>query len=71
MSRMNELFMKKIQTGSLDETGDEDYLYEEYLKEESLKKDFWEYASENDLDVIPTPDEEQENFEQIKKQNGL
>jgi len=73
MSRMNELFMKRIQTGSLDEKGDEDYLYEQYLLQEKMNEEYWEYISKtnNQPEYIPTPEEEQQNFQQTLKQNGL
>jgi len=70
---MNELFMKRIQTGSLDEKGDEDYLYEQYLLQEKMNEEYWEYISKtnNQPEYIPTPEEEQQNFQQTLKQNGL
>lgn len=72
MSRMNELFMKRIQTGSLDEKGDEDYLYEQYLLQEKMNEEYWEYISKtnNQPEYIPTPEEEQQNFEETLKKNG-
>lgn len=71
---MDELFMKRIQTGSLEERGDEDYDYEQYLLQEKLNEEYWEYVSklENQSDYIPTPEEEQQNFEErYKQENGL
>jgi len=69
---MNELFMKRIQTGSLDEKGDEDYLYEQYLLQEKMNEEYWEYISKtnNQPEYIPTPEEEQQNFEETLKKNG-
>lgn len=72
MSRMNELFMKRIQTGSLEERGDEDYFYEQYLLQEKLNEEYWEYVSklENQPNYTPTPEEEQQNFEERYKQEN-
>ena len=73
MGKTKEEFMKLQLTGSLGETGDEDYLYEQYLLQEKLNEEYWEYISKknSDPDYTPTPEEEQQNFEQIQKQNGL
>lgn len=70
MGKMKEEFTKQIMTGSIG--GDEDYLYEQYLMQEKMNEEYWEYVSksENDANYIPTPEEEKQNFEQIKKQNG-
>jgi hypothetical protein len=72
MSKTKDEFMKQQFTGSLGETGDEDYLYEQYLLQEKMNEEYWEYVSKvkNDSDYIPTPEEEEQNFEQLKKQNG-
>ena len=69
MSKMKEEFMKQQQTGSIG--GDEDYLYEQYLMQEKMNEEYWEYVSKNDNQYIPTEEEEQQNFEQIQKQNGV
>ena len=66
MSKMQEEFMKQQQTGSIG--GDEDYLYEQYLMQEKMNEEYWEYVSKNDNQYIPTIEEEQQNFEQIQKQ---
>ena len=65
---MKEEFMKQQMTGSIG--GDEDYLYEQYLLEEKMNEEYWEYVSKikNDTEYIPTPEEEQQNFEQTHKQ---
>lgn len=70
MGKMKEEFTKQIMTGSIG--GDEDYLYEQYLMQEKMNEEYWEYVSksETDSNYIPTPEEEKQNFEQIKKQNG-
>ncbi len=69
MGKTKEEFMKLQLTGSLGETGDEDYLYEQYLLQEKLNEEYWEYISKknNDPDYTPTPEEEQKNFEDIIK----
>lgn len=70
MSKTNQEFMKQIMTGSIG--GDEDYLYEQYLLQEKLNEEYWESVSvlNNGEEYIPTKEEEEQNFEQIKKQNG-
>jgi hypothetical protein len=71
MSKTKDEFMKQQFTGSLDQMGDEDYLYEQYLMQEKMNEEYWEYVSisENQEQYIPTPEEEQENYNQTK-QNG-
>ncbi len=69
MSKTKDEFMKQQFTGSLGETGDEDYLYEQYLLQEKMNEEYWEYISKvNNMDYTPTPEEEEQNFEQIDKQ---
>lgn len=70
MSKTNQEFMKQTMTGSIG--GDEDYLYEQYLLQEKLNEEYWESLSvmNNEEQYIPTKEEEEQNFEQIKKQNG-
>ena len=70
MGKMKEEFTKQIMTGSIG--GDEDYLYEQYLMQEKMNEEYWDYVSksENNPNYIPTPEEEKQNFEQIKRQNG-
>lgn len=70
MSKSNREFMKQTITGSIG--GDEDYLYEQYLLQEKLNEEYWENVSimNNEEQYIPTKEEEEQNFEQIKKQNG-
>ena len=70
MSKMKEEFIKQQLTGSIG--GDEDYLYEQYLMQEKLNEEYWEYVSKtnNQPEYIPTPEEEEQNFEQILKQNN-
>lgn len=70
MGKMREEFMKQQMTGSIG--GDEDYLYEQYILQEKMNEEYWEYIAKTkeNPDYIPTPEEEEQNFEQIKKQNG-
>jgi len=71
MSKTKEEFMKQQLTGSIQEFGDEDYLYEQYLMQEKMNEEYWEYVSknENQESYVPTPEEEEQNFKQTK-QNG-
>ena len=68
MSKMQEEFMKQQQTGSIG--GDEDYLYEQYLMQEKMNEEYWEYVAKKEAnpDYIPTPEEEQQNFVAVRKQ---
>lgn len=70
MGKMKEEYNKQQSTGSIG--GDEDYLYEQYLLQEKLNEEYWENVSvmNNEEEYIPTKEEEEQNFEQIKKQNG-
>jgi hypothetical protein len=72
MSKMNNQFTKEQSTGSIG--GDEDFLYEEYLSKQksaennSIFPDGMEYDDEYyKSSYLPTPDEEDENFKQIKQ----
>ena len=83
MSKTNEEFMKQQSTGSIG--GDEDYLYEQYIAQEQMNEEYWQWKSiqENSISpdeiqyddeyykssYLPTPDEEAENYKQTK-QNG-
>ena len=84
MAKSNEEFMKQQLTGSIG-GGDEDYLYEQYLAQEKMNEEYWQWKSVQDHSIfpdevqyddeyykssyLPTPDEKTENFKQIK-QNG-
>jgi hypothetical protein len=84
MAKSNEEFMKQQLTGSIG-GGDEDYLYEQYLAQEKLNEEYWQWKSVQEHSIfpdevqyddeyykssyLPTPDEEAENYKQIK-QNG-
>jgi hypothetical protein len=83
MSKTKNEFMKQEFTGSLDQMGDEDYLYEQYLMQEKLNEEYWEEQSKKNNSIfpdgleyddeyykstyLPTEEEEQQNFEQIHK----
>ena len=83
MSKTNEEFMKQQSTGSIG--GDEDYLYEQYIAQEQMNEEYWQWKSEKENSIfpdevqyddeyykssyLPTPDEEAENYKQTK-QNG-
>ena len=45
MSKTKEEFMEQEFTGSLDNMGDEDYLYEQYQLQEKLNEEYWEEQS--------------------------
>ena len=84
MSKTNEEFMKQQLTGSIG--GDEDYLYEEYLAQEKLNEEYWQWKSVQDNSIFPdeveytdeyykstykpTIEEQLELNELLNKQNG-
>jgi hypothetical protein len=81
MSKTNEEFMKQQLTGSIG--GDEDFLYEQYLAQEKLNEEYWQWKSVQEHSIfpdevqyddeyykssyLPTHDDEVENFKQIKQ----
>ena len=83
MSKTNEEFMKQQLTGSIG--GDEDFLYEQYIAQEQMNEEYWQWKSVQSHSIfpdevqyedeyykssyLPTPDEEAENYKQTK-QNG-
>ena len=83
MSKTNEEFMKQQLTGSIG--GDEDFLYEQYIAQEQMNEEYWQWKSAQSHSIfpdevqyddeyykssyLPTPDEEAENYKQTK-QNG-
>jgi hypothetical protein len=85
MSKTNEEFMKQQLTGSIG-GGDEDYLYEEYLLQEKLNEEYWQWKSTESNSIfpdevqyddeyykstyLPTIEEQVELDELLKKQNG-
>jgi hypothetical protein len=83
MSKINNEFMKQQLTGSIG--GDEDFLYEQYIAQEQMNEEYWQWKSIQNHSIfpdevqyddeyykssyLPTPDEEAENYKQTK-QNG-
>ena len=83
MSKINNEFMKQQLTGSIG--GDEDFLYEQYIAQEKMNEEYWQWKSVQNHSIfpdevqyddeyykssyLPTPDEETENYKQTK-QNG-
>ena len=81
MSKINEEFMKQQLTGSIG--GDEDFLYEQYIAQEQMNEQYWQWKSVQSDSIfpdevqyedeyykssyLPTPDEEAENYKQIKQ----
>jgi len=47
MSKTNEEFMKQQLTGSIG-GGDEDYLYEQYIAQEKMNEEYWQWKSTKD-----------------------
>jgi hypothetical protein len=80
---MKDEYLKQQQTGSLQERGDEDYDYEQYLLQEKLNEEYWQWRSVQSHSIfpdevqyddeyyksnyLPTKEEEEENFEQKDK----
>ena len=76
MGKIAEEFMKQQLTGSIG--GDEDYLYEQYIAQEQMNEEYWQWKSvqENSTSpdevqyddeyykstYIPTKEEEDENY---------
>jgi hypothetical protein len=83
MSKTKEWYMKQQLTGSIG-SGDEDYLYEQYLMQEKMNEQPWEGVSNGSIfppdmeyddeyyksSYLPTKEEEDENFKQTLKENG-
>ncbi len=85
MSKTSEEFMKQQLTGSIG-GGDEDYLYEQYLAQEKLNEEYWQWKSVQSHSIFPegmeyddeyykstytpTIEEQLELDELLKKQNG-
>ena len=83
MSKINNEFMKQQLTGSIG--GDEDFLYEQYIAQEQMNEQYWQWKNSESHFIfpdevqyddeyykssyLPTPDEEAENYKQTK-QNG-
>jgi hypothetical protein len=84
MGKMQEQFMKQQLTGSIG--GDEDYLYEQYIAQEQMNEEYWQWKNEESHSIFPdeveytdeyykstykpTIEEQLELDELLKKQNG-
>ena len=51
MSKINEEFMKQQLTGSIG--GDEDFLYEQYLAQEKMNEEYWQWKSVQSHSIFP------------------
>ena len=76
MSKINNEFMKQQLTGSIG--GDEDFLYEQYIAQEQMNEEYWQWKSVQSHSIfpdevqyddeyykstyIPTKEEEDENY---------
>jgi hypothetical protein len=83
MGKMKELYLEQQQAAS--GSGDDDYLYEQYIAQEQMNEEYWQWKSAQSHSIfpdevqyddeyykssyLPTPDEEAENYKQTK-QNG-
>ena len=81
MSKMGEIYNEQLKHNS-GSFGDEDYLYEEYLLQEKLNEEYWQWKSTESNSIfpdevqyddeyykssyLPTPEEEEENYKQTK-----
>lgn len=84
MSKTKEWYMKQNEIEPINNSHDEDYLYEQYLLQEKMNEQYWEGVSNGSIfppdmeyddeyyksTYKPTPEEETENFNQTLKQNG-
>ena len=83
MGKMKELYLEQQQAAS--GSGDEDFLYEQYIAQEQMNEEYWQWKNVQSHSIfpdevqyddeyykssyLPTPDEEAENYKQTK-QNG-
>ena len=51
MSKINNEFMKQQLTGSIG--GDEDFLYEQYLAQEKMNEEYWQWKSVQSHSIFP------------------
>jgi len=51
MSKINEEFMKQQLTGSIG--GDEDFLYEQYIAQEQMNEEYWQWKSVQSHSIFP------------------
>jgi hypothetical protein len=83
MSKTKEWFMQQ-QLDVTDSSHDEDYLYEQFLLQEEINRQYWEDVNSGSIfpdnweyddeyyksSYLPTKQEEEENFKQTLKENG-
>ena len=51
MSKINNEFMKQQLTGSIG--GDEDFLYEQYIAQEKMNEEYWQWKSVQSHSIFP------------------
>jgi hypothetical protein len=51
MSKTNEEFMKQQLTGSIG--GDEDFLYEQYIAQEKMNEEYWQWKNVQSHSIFP------------------
>lgn len=80
MGKMKELYLEQQQAAS--GSGDEDYIYEQYLANEKMNQEYWEWRAKQEVEITncdieyyestytPTIEEQLELDELLKKQNG-
>ena len=51
MSKINNEFMKQQLTGSIG--GDEDFLYEQYIAQEQMNEEYWQWKSVQSHSIFP------------------
>lgn len=56
MGKMKELYLEQQQAAS--GSGDEDYIYEQYLANEKMNEEFWAWQSTQPVESIFPPDME-------------
>jgi hypothetical protein len=56
MGKMKELYLNEQQ--SISGSGDEDYIYEQYLANEKMNEEYWEWMTKQPVESIFPPDME-------------
>ena len=67
MSKTNEEFMKQQLTGSIG--GDEDFLYEQYIAQEQMNEEYWQWKSVQSHSIFPDEDYIYEQYLAQEKMN--
>jgi hypothetical protein len=81
MGKMKELYLEQQQAAS--GSGDDDYLYEQYIAQEKMNEEYWQWKNVQSHSIfpdevqyddeyykssyLPTPEEEAENYKQTKQ----